>query len=315
LPLAERAEFVVIADGATRQAGLEAGQFDLIHSRDPLGQQAIVEFGPSVTSDAFAGVVHVAMNAAADEANPLALVSCRRAVDRSMDRSAFSTPFGRSSSAGPFLDLGIAESGPAVESEEFSADVASQWGNRCIESFGAGFTLRLLAPAGDDRAARVASMIERSIGALADGGGVTVELVAVEPQALALAALLGDYDLLLWEGFAGTHPDLHFTWWYSEAAAPVGSISTNVGRIADPALDRALVDLRRADNVNDSDRATDEVERAFEAGAWTSWLSTISWTIGFSPLLEADIERTTPEGVELEPIVNGVHTLHHLGEG
>ncbi len=27
---------------------------------------------------------------------------------------------------------------------------------------------------------------------------------------------LGDYDLLLWDGFAGVHPDLHFRWWFSD---------------------------------------------------------------------------------------------------
>ncbi len=317
LPRAEEIELVVLGDDVTRRAGLQTGQFDLIHSRDAAGERAIAELGPAVSSEAFAGVVHVVMNAAADEGNPLALVSCRRAIDRSIDRSRLSEAFGRSPSNGPFFDLGTGgESSPdgATISGGFDPVAAAQWGARCIENHGSALTLRLLAPVGDERAELIGSMVERAIGVLPDGGEVQIEVVNVESGDLALAALLGDYDLLLWEGFAGVHPDLYFTWWYGEAAAPVGSLSTNVGRIDDPALDRALVDLRRASDVDESDRAINEIQRAFEAGAHTSWLTSVSWTIGFNPLLDPDLERRTPDGIQLEPIINGVHSLHRLSE-
>ena len=316
LPRADRVELVVIGDDATRRAALEAGQFDAIHTRDSAERRAIAELGPSVASSAFADVVHLAMNAAATEGNPLAFVSCRRAVDRAIDREALSESFGEQPSLGPFFELGPSTS-RAERSEDtptFAPAAAAQWGARCVEDHRSDVVLRLLATAGDNRAETVASMIERSTGALPDGGGVLVDVVAVEPRELALAALLGDYDLLLWEGFAGVHPDLYFQWWFSEAAAPVGSIASNVGRIDDPALDRALVDLRRANTVEQSARAIDEVKRAFDAGVWTSWLTTTTWTVGFSDQLEVDLSRATPEGIELVPIVNGVHTLHRLHE-
>ena len=310
LPSADSVELVAIGDDATRVAALAAGQFDMIHSREPDQQEAIDALGPSTTSDAFADVVHLAINAANEGDNPLSLISCRRAVDRSIDRTALSEEFGRSPSVGPFHSSSTAE--PTALDQSFDAAAATQWSQRCIEDHGDAPALELLAPLGDDRAEAIARMIESASG---DAPGLTVEVVTRESSDVALAALLGDFDLLLWEGFAGVHPDLHFAWWYSEAAAPIGALSSNVGRIEDPALDRALVDLRRATDTLGSNEAAAEIERAFDAGAWTSWLSTVSWTIGFSPRLEADLTRTTPEGVALVPFVNGAHSLHRVAGG
>lgn len=318
LPRAEGMELVVIGDDATRRAGLEAGQFDVIHTDQPAERRAVGDLGPAVTSAAFTGVLHLAMNAVQDETNPLSFVSCRRAIDRSIDRVSLSEAAGEPSAVGPFADFGtglVVEADNTGESIPFVPAAAEQWGARCIEDVGDEVALRLVAPVGDERALILASMIERSIGVLPDGRGVSVEVAAVEPRKLALAALLGDYDLLLWEGFSGVHPDLHFSWWFSEASAPVGELSTNVSRIDDPALDRALVDLRRADTVEQSARAVIEAQRAFDAGVWSSWLTRTSWTVGFNERLDAELTRTTPEGIELVPIVNGVHTLHHISEG
>lgn len=316
LPEADEIELVVIGDDATRRAGLETGQFDMVHTSDAAEQRTVAGLGPVIQSDAFADVVHVVMNAVEAEGNPLSLVSCRRSVDRSLDRESLGEAFDALPTSGPFPDLGPVL-GPGINTlglEAFDPMAAMQWGARCIEDHGQAVALRLLAPTGDNRADVVASMIERSIGSLPDGGGVTIEVVHVEPRELAIAALLGDFDLLLWESFAGVHPDLHFRWWFSEAAAPVGSVATNVGRIEDPALDRALIDLRRADSVERSDRAIDEIQQAFDGGVWTSWLTTITWTIGFNDQIAVELARSTPEGVELVPFVNGVHSLHRVSE-
>ena len=191
----------------------------------------------------------------------------------------------------------------------------SQWAERCVEDHGSNVTLRLLAAAGDERADVVASMIDGATNrGSVESPRVEVEVVETEVRELALAALLGDFDIVLWEGFSGTHPDLHFPWWFSEASAPIGSIATNVSRIEDPALDRALVDIRRADDAERSRQSIGDADAAFRIGAWSSWLTRVEWVIGFGGGLDPDLARTTPEGIELEPIINGAHSLAKLSE-
>jgi len=155
-------------------------------------------------------------------------------------------------------------------------------------------------------------MVDTGRAVLPGGGSIRIEQQQVEPGSRGVSALLGEFDLRLWEGFGGTHPDLHFRWWYSEASAPVGTVATNVSRIEDSALDRALVALRRADDLAASQRAANDLQRSFEANVWTVWLTDVVWELRSRPTVEVDVSRATPEGVELVPFVNGVHRLDRI---
>lgn len=319
LPYADELELVVIGDDATRRSGFGAGQFDIVHSREPAEIERIAELGTSVRSDAFGDVVHLAFNAVDTEANPLRWVSCRRAIDRSIDIVAVREAFGQRSSNGPIdwpatMGAGPSENGdPISYPHTFDPAPGSQWAERCVEDHGSGAALRLLAVSGDSRAGEVASMIERTANrGTGDFPRLSVDVVEMASNELAVAVLLGDFDIVLWEGFSGTHPDLHFSWWFSEASAPIGSIATNVSRIDDPTLDRALVDVRRADDAERSFQRIGDAAAAFRVGSWSSWLTRVEWVIGFDDGLDGDLVRTTPEGIELVPVINGVHSLHSI---
>ena len=159
------------------------------------------------------------------------------------------------------------------------------------------------------RAEALVEMASSTLGTLPEGGSIRVGLERLDPSALGVAALLGEFDLLLWEGFGGTHPDLHFRWWFSDASAPVGAVATNVSRIEDPTLDRALVALRRADDLVAGQRASADIRQAFDASVWTVWLTDVVWEVRSRPSVDVDVSRTTPEGEQLVPFVNGVHRL------
>lgn len=311
LPRSADVELVVVTDPEVRQAALDAGQLDVVHARR--GVDAADE-GVVASSEAFADVLHVALNVATDD-HPLHLLSCRRALSRSIDRVALAATFGGAPSDGPFGGL-VADVGgqPAPDTgsatEPVDLDAAARWGDRCVDEHGSNVALRLSAAMGDARADVVVDMLVEALGSLPGGGRFDVMIERRSSAELGVAALLGDYDLLLWEGFAGTHPDLHFRWWFSEAAAPIGLVATNVSRIADPMLDDALVDLRRSGELAASQNAAADIRQAFEANAWTVWLTAAVWDVHAS--VDLDLSRATPEGVELVPMVNGVHTLQQL---
>jgi peptide/nickel transport system substrate-binding protein len=325
LPRLDEIELVVIADDATRQTALETGQFDMIHFREPdsAGPAAPADVA-TVTSAAFADTAHVVLNTADIEGNPLRHISCRRAVVRSIDVATLTEVLGQPAPAvGPFPP-GVLGHDPERLVNAFDPLAAAQWAQRCAEdsavedraaedgATGGPIPLRLMTATGDPRAATVAEMVERAPSG-SESGAIAVEIVELDAAGLGLAALLGDFDLLIWDNHAGVHPDLAFPWWYSEASAAIGSVATNIGRLDDPALDRALVRLRRSQNSEAVARNAVEVQRAFDANAAFAWLYWTTWTVAADRSIDLDLSRSTPEGIDLVPMINGAHDLATVG--
>ncbi len=328
LPLLDEIELVVIADDLTRRTALGTGQFDMIHtseSADRADLSALTGL-TTLTSSAFADTAQVVLNTADVVGNPLANVSCRRAIVRSIDVTAVGQLLAQTALAvGPFSP-GVLGHDPAASVAPFDLEAAAQWAQRCAEDTASDSTatgsdaspnnesmsLRLVVAAGDPRGAVIAEMIEQASSGL-ESGSISIEVAELEASALGLAALLGDFDLLLWDNHSGVHPDLAFEWWYSEASAPIGSVATNVGRLEDPAVDRALVGLRRSEDSEAVARSAAEIQQAFDANAATAWLYWTTWTIAANPSIELDLSRMTPEGIELVPMINGAHGLATLG--
>ncbi len=329
LPRLDTIEFVALSDEAVRLAGFDNEQLDIVHTSDARSRGILADAdGAVVESAAYADTVHLVLNSAAptdDDSEPLSLVSCRRALVRAVDRAAFALGVDAVPAGGPFGPGSLGHDQTAV-AEPFDEATARRWTDSCLEATGVDdepLRLHLLAGENDGRATALAAMINRAIGPTAieggdsasggiASGGIEIEVIAVSGGELARRALLGDFEILLWENHGGTHPDLQFSWWYGEASAPVGSLSTNLGRIHDPALDRALVDLRRADDRSAVDGATARLGRAFTTNAWNVWLYWVEWMVAADPSVQLDVTRSTPDGIALIPMWNGVHSLSNV---
>lgn len=297
LPMLDRIELVVIEDDAIRLAAIETGQFDLLHTSGP-GSASFDSF----SSNAFADTVHLLTNGAALMAD----ASCRRAVANSIDhrRLVADMPW-VDVATGPFPP-GSPGHNPDRAVPDFDPAAAGVWAQRCAQVVGPA-RLRLLAGEGDSRADELAVMIQRAF----DGvdPAIDIDIEARSGADLGVAVLLGDFDLLLWENHGTIHPDLEFEWWFSDAAGDVGSVSPNVGRIDDPVLDRALVDLRGADDGDEVDDAVADIHRAFDGNRWATWLYWKTWTVAWNDTVDVDIERVDPTGRPLVPMIDGVHDL------
>lgn len=309
-------ELVVIEDDATRRSALAAGQFDLIHSNVAATDTPRPDAIRSVESNAFADTVHLVAN----DASLLEILSCRRSVARAIDHEVLVDGLGVAIATGPFPPSSLGHDAERP-SPVFDASAAAQWAQRCAEDVarvvddgGADplATFRLVAGTDDPLVGQIGAMINDAFAETTIGGSspaLTVDVVESSAQELGLAALLGDFDLLVWQDHGDVHPDLAFESWYGEARAPVGSVAINIGRINDPTLDRALVDLRRsADRAAVVDSSA-QVMRAFDANQWSTWLYWNEWTVLWGPGVNVDLERSSPEGVQLAPMINGVHTL------
>jgi peptide/nickel transport system substrate-binding protein len=84
--------------------------------------------------------------------------------------------------------------------------------------------------------------------------GIDVVTSTHEQQDAILAALTGDYQIMMWRQFDALHPDGDYIWWHSENAADVDLLALNMARNRDPELDAALDAARATDDV-DAQRA------------------------------------------------------------
>ena len=313
LPRLDEIELVVIADNGIRRTALETGQFDIFHTLEPInqGEPALIAGVDTFASAEFADTAQVVLNTADVDGNPLRHVSCRRAVVAAIDVPALTALLDEPAPAvGPFSP-GVLGHDPSRSVEPFDPAAAAQWAQRCAEDTAAR-TLRLLAAPGDPRASIVEEMVERASSA-SESGTIAIDIEELDASELGLAALLGAFDLLIWDNQAGVHPDLAFPWWYSGASAPIGSVSTNIGRLEDPALDRALVGLRRSESSEAVARNAAAIQRAFDANAAFGWLYWPTWTVVANASVDLDLRRATPEGIELVPMINGAHDLATVG--
>ena len=78
--------------------------------------------------------------------------------------------------------------------------------------------------------------------------GIEVEIDQAEGTAYLGETVLGDYQAASWLQFGSPDPDYEQVWWRSSSVAPIGQLSLNFPRNADPEIDDALADARSTDD-------------------------------------------------------------------
>ncbi len=109
--------------------------------------------------------------------------------------------------------------------------------------------------------------------------GVDVTDNRVPQDAFITNALFGDANFFVygWRNHAGVSVDSQYFWWHSSAAAPLGSLALNFGRLNDPEVDRNLEIARSATDPADRVEAAEAInkrmaEECFQIPtSWTLW--------------------------------------------
>ncbi len=109
--------------------------------------------------------------------------------------------------------------------------------------------------------------------------GVETEIIQVPQDQFITKALFGDPDFQLfgWRNHAGVTIDSQYFWWHSSAAAPLGGLALNFGRLRDDVVDENLEAARgeldaaaRAEFAENVNRRMAEECHQF-AVSWTLW--------------------------------------------
>lgn len=114
-----------------------------------------------------------------------------------------------------------------------------------------------------------------------EAAGMKVEIKGVEQSDLVVLAALGNYQAVDWRFFGATDPDAEYVWLSSRSIDP-NLISLNFAQYANPELDAALDDGRRASDPQARDDAYAKVARILNENSPYVWIERVTWAIASS---------------------------------
>ncbi len=263
LPLLDGIEFQILADPSTRTAALEAGDIDLIESRDA---RTLADFeAREDDGEPFHVYVHQAgestehvifFNTAAP---PFDDPAARQAVIAAIDDEAISETLydGRFPPAnGPFetdspwyRDVGFQGYDPDLArrlATEYQADTGKQL----------SFSL-LTTP--DSDASALAQLLEQMMREV----GIDMAIESVEAALVIVRGLTGDYEAgVIGQLWGSQHPDREYMLLHGDNAYPVGSLATNFTRFVSDQLDAGLDGARETDDPEEQADGWEMVQQA-----------------------------------------------------
>ena len=105
----------------------------------------------------------------------------------------------------------------------------------------------------------------------------------MEQAGLILSTVTGQYQLVAWRNFGSLDPDGDYLWWHSSAVAPSPRISTNVARLKDSQIDKALDEARGSNDASTRDRDYRVVAKRLNEQVAYVWLGRPTWVIAAKP--------------------------------
>jgi peptide/nickel transport system substrate-binding protein len=139
--------------------------------------------------------------------------------------------------------------------------------------------------------------------------GMTVNLSESEQSKFIIDAALGNFQANLWTQFGQPNPDADYHWWISDNANPIGELSLNFARVADPQVDAALDKGRATDDPTVRQEAYSELQRRHNELVPYIWLNHRQWAIGAQNNVRNIGNQTLPDGQESARFQVGVHRL------
>jgi peptide/nickel transport system substrate-binding protein len=339
LPHLDRVEFTVAVDGQSRAAGLESGQFDIIHTanaeeiadlkeNDGLVTLTGNRFGETSyvlinvaegTNAAFSQAFGLAAPAPMDPegknaGNPLLNETCRRALALAVDRdrladernAGLASPANGPFSPGQFGNM--ADSGYPT----FDVQAANDEMDTCLAELGRP-NLEFSFNTTNDPFNVESNQLYESMWKDAFGDKVKVSITPIEQGQYIGLALVGDFQAQGWRNHGGFRPIENAYWWLSASASPIGTLALNFGRFQDPEIDAAL--LNGITNTDEAARrkAAETVNQEFGKHVYNFWSWWTLWGVIANDRVSSITNLTLPgDGGEVEPIVAGKHYVAQI---
>jgi peptide/nickel transport system substrate-binding protein len=287
LPYLDKITFVPVAEAVQRVNGLQGGQLDLIHTSDGqqvdalrqlTGQFNVLEQGAGRSE-----VRYYLMNAAKP---PLDDLNARKAVAMAIDRDQINQI--RNNGAyrvanGPFDTKVIGyEKDPGFP--KYNLKQAKKLASAYKAAHGGSFDL-VLEHTNDPANTAEAELIKQQL----SKAGISATLKQDDQTAFILAAVGGNFSIMLWRQHPGDDPDAQYYWWNT------GS-TLNFGKFNDPTL-QGLIDQGRTE-TNAAKRAKiyKQVNERFASQVYNVWAYYADWVVGANKKVQGLTGSPLPDG-------------------
>jgi peptide/nickel transport system substrate-binding protein len=134
-----------------------------------------------------------------------------------------------------------------------------------------------------------------------DAVGIETTRRTTDQANLINTAIAGDYQLMQFRNHPGGDPDTQWIWWHS-------GLPTNLGRIADPEIDRLLQAGRAEFDPATRAGIYEDLTRRFASEAYNIWVNYTPWSIPHSRTVNGVLGPKLPDGSDPFP---GLATGHH----
>jgi peptide/nickel transport system substrate-binding protein len=273
LPYLDKITFKPVAEAVQRVNSLQGGQLDLIHTSDGQQVDALQQLKGQFTllsePRGRAEVRYYLMNANPDKP-PLNDLNARKAVAMAIDRNQINELRNNGVyrvANGPFdtkvigyvKDPGFPKYNPK-QAQKLAADYKG--------AHGGAFTV-VLEHTNDPANTAEAELIKQQLAKV----GIDATLKSEDQTAFVLAAVTGNFSIMLWRQHPGDDPDAQYYWWNK------GS-TLNFGKFDDPTL-QSLIDQGRSEtDAAKREKIYRDVNKRFASQVYNVWAYYSEWVVG-----------------------------------
>ncbi len=300
LPYLDKITFKPIAEAVQRVNSLEGGQLDIMHTSDgqqidALQQQA-ANFTLMKEKPGRSEVRYYLLNAAKP---PLDDLNARKAVAMAIDRDQINELRNNGIhrvASGPF-DTSVIGYLKDPGFPKHNVKEATKLASAYKAAHGGQFTV-VLEHTNDPANVAEAELIKEQLGK----AGIDATLKQDDQTAFVVAAVSGNFSVLLWRQHPGDDPDAQYYWWN------VGS-TLNFGKFNDPQLQALLDQGRTETDPAARKKIYQDINKRFASQVYNVWAYYDSWVVASKKSVQGLAGPPLPDGGGQPIFLYGRHPL------
>ncbi|MFI5046555.1 MAG: ABC transporter substrate-binding protein [Acidimicrobiia bacterium] len=300
LPYLDKITFVPIVDAGQRVNSLKGGSIDVMHTSDGIQvdalQQAKSQFTEMYEKPGHREVRYLLLNAAKDPLNdPIARKAIATAIDRNQvnqlrNAGVFTLANGPFDSkvTGYLKDPGF---------PKFNVAAAKKLADQYKAAHGGQFSV-VLEHTNDTANVAEAEVIKEQLAK----AGIDATLKQDDQTAFIIAAVTGQYSILLFRQHPGDDPDAQYPWWSTPSLL-------NFGKFSDPTMQSLLDQGRASTDPAARKKIYEDINKRFADQVYNVWLYYSQWIIAAQKKVQGLAGPPLPDGGGQPLFLYGRHPL------